>query len=110
VAEKISSLEKERNQVSSVLMCCSLLLRSSTKFWGMIARTVPDPNLDPDPPDSHVFGPPGSGSINQRHGSGFFCHQAKIVRKHLFLLFCDISHRHGSADPDQHQNVMDPEH
>jgi hypothetical protein len=29
---------------------------------------------DPDPPDPHVFGPPGSGS---------FYHNAKIVRKTL---------------------------
>jgi hypothetical protein len=29
---------------------------------------------NPDPPDPHVFGPPGSGS---------FCHRAKIVRKTL---------------------------
>ncbi len=27
-------------------------------------------NADPDPPDSRVFGPPGSGSIIQRYGSG----------------------------------------
>ena len=26
--------------------------------------------LDPDPPDPHVFGPPGSGSTSQRYGSG----------------------------------------
>jgi hypothetical protein len=42
---------------------------------------------DPDPPDAHVFGPPGSGSgpISQRYGSGSvsFCHHAKIVRKTL---------------------------
>ncbi len=35
-------------------------------------------------PDPHVFGPPGSGSASQRYGSrsgsGFFYHQAKIVR------------------------------
>jgi hypothetical protein len=31
---------------------------------------VPDPN--PDPPDPHIFGPPGSG---------YFYHQAQIVRK-----------------------------
>jgi hypothetical protein len=31
---------------------------------------------DPDPPDPHVFGPPGSGS-------GSFYHHAKIVRKTL---------------------------
>ncbi len=42
---------------------------------------------DPDPPDPHVFGPPGSGSgsISQRYGSGFGSgssyHQAKIIRK-----------------------------
>ncbi len=44
---------------------------------------------DPDPPDPHVFGPPGSGSISQRYGSGSgsgsgsFYHHAKIVRKPL---------------------------
>ncbi len=38
---------------------------------------------DPDPPDPHVFGPPGSGSISQRQVSGSFYHHAKIVRKTL---------------------------
>ncbi len=44
---------------------------------------------DPDPPDPHVFGPPGSGSTCQRYGSGScsgsgsFYHHAKIVRKTL---------------------------
>ncbi len=28
----------------------------------------------PDPPDPRVFGPPGSGSISQRYGSGSFYH------------------------------------
>jgi hypothetical protein len=39
----------------------------------------PDPNLDPNPPDPRVFGPPGSGSISQRHGSGSgsFYHKQK---------------------------------
>jgi hypothetical protein len=47
----------------------------------IILSSVPDP----DPPDPHVFGPPGSGSISQRYGSrsGSFYHQAKIVRKTL---------------------------
>ena len=38
----------------------------------IISVAVPDPN----PPDPHVFGPPGSGSISQRYGSGsgFFYH------------------------------------
>ncbi len=48
---------------------------------------------DPDPPDQHIFGPPGSGSgsTNQRYGSGSvsgfgsgsFYHHAKIIRKTL---------------------------
>jgi hypothetical protein len=42
---------------------------------------------DPDPPDPHVFGPPGSGSISQRYGSGSgsgsFYHQAKKIKKTL---------------------------
>jgi hypothetical protein len=47
--------------------------------------SVADPNPDPDPPDPGVFGPPGSGSgsTNQRYGSGSFYHHAKIVRKTL---------------------------
>jgi hypothetical protein len=45
--------------------------------------SVADPN--PDPPDPHVFGPPGSISISQRYGSesGSFYHHAKIVKKNL---------------------------
>ena len=48
-----------------------------------VADLDPDPNPDPDSPDPRVFGPPGSGSISQRYGSGSrsFYHQAKIVRK-----------------------------
>ncbi len=40
---------------------------------------------DSDPPDPHVFGPPGSRSISQRYGSGSgsFYHHAKIIRKTL---------------------------
>ncbi len=35
---------------------------------------------DPDPSDPYVFGPPGSGSISQRYGSGSgsFYHQSKM--------------------------------
>jgi hypothetical protein len=45
--------------------------------------SVADPN--PDPPDPHVFGPPGSGSFRQRYvfGSGSFYHQAKENKKNL---------------------------
>jgi hypothetical protein len=45
-------------------------------------------------PDPHVFGPPGSGSASQRYGSGsgsgFFYHQAKIVRKTLTPILLDF--------------------
>jgi hypothetical protein len=34
---------------------------------------------DPDLPDPYVYGPPGSGSVSQRYGSGSFYHQVKIV-------------------------------
>ena len=62
-------------------------------WWCSFNGSVADPNLDPDPPDPRVLGPPGSGSesISQRYGfgSGYgsgsrtFCQQAKIVRKTL---------------------------
>ncbi len=34
-------------------------------------------------PDPYVFGPPGSGPVSQRYGSGSFYNQAKIVTKTL---------------------------
>jgi hypothetical protein len=34
---------------------------------------------DPDPQDPHVFGPPGSGSISQRYGSGSFPFLIKVL-------------------------------
>jgi hypothetical protein len=32
--------------------------------------SVASPDLNPDPPDPHVFGPPESGSISQSYGFG----------------------------------------
>jgi hypothetical protein len=40
-----------------------------------------DPN--PESSDPYVFKSLGSGSISQRHGSGSFYHQAKVVFKTL---------------------------
>jgi hypothetical protein len=54
------------------------VLQPGSGFLSIFA-SVPDP--DPDPTEPHVFGPPES--ISQRHGSGSFYHQAKIVRKTL---------------------------
>ncbi len=48
----------------------------------LVVSSVADPDSDPDP---HVFGPPGSGFISQRYGSGYksFYHYANVVRKTL---------------------------
>jgi hypothetical protein len=54
------------------------------QFRSSIPTSVADPH--PDPPDPHVFGPPGSGSISQRYDSGSgsgsesFHHKAKEVK------------------------------
>jgi hypothetical protein len=54
-------------------------------IWKELRESDPDPHPDPDPWDPYVFGPPrsASGSNSQRYRSGFFYHQAKIVRKSL---------------------------
>ncbi len=53
-------------------------------FWNLCSSVAdPDLNPNPDPPDPHIFGPPGSGSgsTSQRYGSGSFYHHAYIVWK-----------------------------
>jgi hypothetical protein len=54
--------------------------------WSLQDCSVLDPDSNPDP-DSHVFGPPGSGSFRQMYGSesgsGSFYHQAKKIKKNL---------------------------
>jgi hypothetical protein len=65
--------------------------KPKTPAFSLLCTSVPDPN-----PDPHVFGPPGSGSISQRYGSGSgygsgsFSHQAKIIRKTLIPTICDF--------------------
>ncbi len=69
----------------STVLRCQLRFRFGLVLWEdrnwigirMEIRSVPDPN----PPDPHVIGPPGSVSTSQRYGSGSFYQQAKIVRK-----------------------------
>jgi hypothetical protein len=66
--------------MSRIFLICRLCT-VLTLSYGTNAYSVPDP------PDPHVFGPPGSGSgsTSQRYGSGSgsFYHLAKIVRKTL---------------------------
>jgi hypothetical protein len=46
------------------------MLSTYRKLFCTIKNSVGDQEPDPDPHDPHVFGPPGSGSISQRCGSG----------------------------------------
>jgi hypothetical protein len=59
----------------------SLMAFMLSSLFSTLFGSVADP--DPDPPDPHVLGPPGSGSTSQRYRSGSFYHHAKIVRKTL---------------------------
>jgi hypothetical protein len=42
---------------------------------------------DPGPSDPYVFGPPGSGSVILRYGSGSFRQPARKVRKTLIFYY-----------------------
>jgi hypothetical protein len=61
------------------------ILKHGKRFHATVRYTltnsVPDPN-----PDPHVFGPPGSGSISQRYGSG----SSIINQKTLIPTVCDF--------------------
>ncbi len=63
---------------------CGLRKKKIHRYADSINFYVDTDNVtDPDP---YVFGPPGYGSISQRHGSGSvgsFYHQGKTVRKTL---------------------------
>jgi len=59
------------------MFLCKKYYRKYEPFYSIFS-SFPDPN--PDPLDPHVFGPPGSTSQRYGSGSGFFYHQAKIVR------------------------------
>ncbi len=62
----------------------NLYTRVHTPSW--LRETAPISVAYPDPaPDPYVFGPPGSGSISTRYGSGsgYFYHQAKTIRENL---------------------------
>jgi hypothetical protein len=63
-----------------------LKIKAVLRIHMFLSFPDPDPlfrDSVPDPPDPHVFGPPGFGSISQRYGSESrsFYHQGKIVRK-----------------------------
>ncbi len=59
-----------------------LLLRAEIIPSYLCAKKLVLSVADPDPSDPYVFGPPGSGSISQRYGSGSgsgsFYHQGKL--------------------------------
>ncbi len=81
-----------------ILVLCFVLKTAGNwdSCWGVLDYIIVICSVaDPDPPDPHVFGPPGSGSgsTSQRYGSGSIYQHAKIVRKTLIpsillLFFC----------------------
>ncbi len=73
-----------------------------------LLTSVADPG--PDPSDPQVFGPPGSksGSITYLGILVSWRSMMKIAGSESAS--GSINQRHGSADPDPHQNVMDPQH
>ncbi len=78
----LANLRKKNFRICNIRMrsrVCGFAICGQTRF-ACLPFSVPDPN--PDPPDPHVFGPPGSGSTSQRYGSGSgsFYHHAKILR------------------------------
>ncbi len=99
--------------------------------WRVNVKTLGGSVPDPDPPDPRVFGPPGSGSGIQIIRGIYPDPDPSIIKQKMletpwflcfvtttFLLFIfekwsgsrSISQRHGSADLDPHQDVMDPQH
>ncbi len=97
------------------------MLTHSRRKQSLGLISVPDPNRDP--PDPHVFGPPGSGSgsISQRYGSGSgfgsgsLHHYAKILRKtlisivlwHLFDFLSLKNYVHVPSKSNMQKNVME---
>jgi hypothetical protein len=93
--KRYSAFSKETKKLTSTNIILNIRVVDPELFLVLRKRpssiSVADPN--PDPPDPHVFGPPGSGSTGQRYGSGScsgsgsgsFYHHAKIVRKTLIL-------------------------
>jgi hypothetical protein len=68
------------------------MVLNQNPFWchrSLVQLDPPFPCRQCSGPRSVSFGPPGSGSVSQRIGSrsGFFHHQAKIVRKSLTSLW-----------------------
>jgi len=80
----IGCLERRIPHVSNSSFVKNSSKRHSPRLLRFLAKITIECSVpDPDPPDPHVFGPPGSGSTSQRYGSGSFYHHAKIVRKTL---------------------------
>jgi hypothetical protein len=64
-----------------VRRCCRAAADPQLPACIIIIRRDQGSVANPDPSDLYVLGPPGSGSVSQRYGSGSFYHQAKIVIK-----------------------------
>ncbi len=69
--------KKVRKTLISAFCDFFLNLYTDVKSTVPVPSKITVPGSVPDPPDPHVFGPPGSGSTGQRCGSGSFYHMQK---------------------------------
>jgi hypothetical protein len=80
----VSSRASKKNPIKNLKICTYYFEWSTTNFkeTTMIDRGLASLE-ESGVPDPHVFGPPGSESTRQRHGSrsGSFYHQTKLLRK-----------------------------
>ncbi len=76
---------KSRIRNTAFCMCADTSWSFEINSYYLVNFSVAASDPNPDPPDTHVFGPSRSGSISQWHGS-------------------------ADPDPDPHQNVMAPQH
>ncbi len=67
-SESVKSLKQLGGRLSPALHRDEKTRQATRSGFRILFGSVADP--DPDPPDPHVFGPPGSRSISQKYGSG----------------------------------------
>jgi hypothetical protein len=72
----LTTMDANDDKVNGVLQSAELLVQEEHFAADKISKKVTQDRTsieDPNP-DPRVFGPPGSGSISQRYGSGSFYH------------------------------------
>ncbi len=63
--------QREEVVAGDRLRLSGLAHHEQLEIISIVSVSLADPNPVSDPPDPHVFGNPGSGSISQSNGSGY---------------------------------------